>query len=43
MKGEFHSAIAQIASERSLSKEVILESVEAALVSAYKRMTGSEG
>ena len=42
MKGEFYAAIAQIASERSLAKDVILESVEAALVSAYKRMTGSE-
>src|SRR6476469_7314166 len=43
MKGEFYAAIAQIASERSLAKDVILESVEAALISAYKRMTGSEG
>src|SRR5262249_29624353 len=42
MKGEFYAAIAQIASERSLAKDVILESVEAALISAYKRMTGSE-
>jgi len=43
MKGEFYAAIAQIASERSLSKDVIMESVEAALISAYKRLTGSEG
>src|SRR5215217_2202101 len=42
MKGEFYAAIAQIASERSLAKDVILESVEAALISAYKRMTGSD-
>src|SRR4051812_10412656 len=42
MKGELHAAIAQIASERGLSKDIILESVEAALVSAYRRMTGSE-
>ncbi len=42
MKGEFYAAIAQIASERSLAKDVILESVEAALISAYRRMTGSE-
>ncbi len=40
MKGEFYAAIAQIASERSLAKDVVLESVEAALISAYKRMTG---
>ncbi|MGI8588460.1 MAG: transcription termination factor NusA [Chloroflexia bacterium] len=42
MKGEFYAAIAQIASERSLDRSVILESVEAALISAYRRMTGSE-
>ena len=42
MKSEFYAAIAQIASERSLSKDVILESVEAALISAYKRMTGTD-
>src|SRR5438046_5921054 len=40
MQSDFYAAIAQIASERSLSKDVILESVELALVSAYKRMTG---
>ena len=42
MKSDFYAAIAQIASERSLSKDVILESVEQALISAYKRMTGTD-
>src|SRR5215212_11168565 len=42
MKSDFYAAIAQIASERSLPKDVILESVEQALISAYKRMTGTD-
>jgi N utilization substance protein A len=42
MKSDFYAAIAQIASERSLPKDVILESVEQALISAYKRMTGAD-
>ena len=42
MKSDFYAAIAQIASERSLSKDVIIESVEQALISAYKRMTGTD-
>ena len=42
MKSDLYSAIAQIAVERSLPKEVILESLELALISAYKRMSGVE-
>jgi N utilization substance protein A len=42
MKSDFYAAIAQIASERSLSKDVIIESVEQALISAYKRMMGTD-
>src|SRR5262245_39702211 len=42
MKSDFYAAIAQIASERSLPKDVILVSVEQALISAYKRMTGPD-
>ena len=41
MKSEFLMAINQICSERNLPQEVILEAIESALVSAYKRNTGS--
>jgi len=37
MKSEFMAAITQLASERNLAREVILEALEAALVSAYKK------
>ncbi|MBN1855386.1 MAG: transcription termination/antitermination protein NusA [Dehalococcoidia bacterium] len=37
MKTEFMAAITQLASERNLSREVVLEALEAALVSAYKK------
>ena len=37
MKTEFMAAITQLSSERNLSKEVILDALEAALVSAYKK------
>ncbi len=42
MKTEFMSAIAQLSSERHLPKEVILEALEAALVSAYKKEVFTE-
>lgn len=41
MKNDFIIAINQVCSERQLSKEVVLEAVEAALLSAYKRNFGS--
>lgn len=41
MKNDFIIAINQVCSERQLSKEVVLEAVEAALISAYKRDFGS--
>ena len=41
MKNDFIIAINQVCSERQLSKEVVLEAVEAALISAYKRNFGS--
>ncbi len=41
MKSEFEIAITQLSSDRNLSPEVILEAIEAALVSAYKRNYGS--
>jgi len=41
MKSEFEIAITQLSADRNLSPEVILEAIEAALVSAYKRNYGS--
>lgn len=38
---EFISAINQVCHERQLSKEVVLEAIEAALISAYKRNFGA--
>ena len=40
MRSEFIQAINQVCSERNLSQEVVIEAVEAALVSAYKRNFG---
>jgi len=40
MKSEFDLALTQVCNERGLSKEVVLEAIEAALVSAYKRDFG---
>lgn len=37
MKSDFLLAIGQLAAEKNLSKEVVLEAVEAALTSAYRR------
>jgi len=41
MKNDFVIAINQVCAERQLSREVVLEAVEAALISAYKRNFGS--
>lgn len=41
MKSDFIVAIAQLSAEKNLPKEVVLEAVEQALVSAYKRDTVS--
>jgi N utilization substance protein A len=38
---EFSAAISQVCHDRQLPKEVVLEAVEAALVSAYRRKVGS--
>jgi len=40
MKNEFLIAITQICAEKSLSREVVMDALEAALVSAYKRTFG---
>ncbi len=40
MKSELYAAISQIAAERGIAREVIIESLEAALLSAYKRQVG---
>ena len=42
MKSEFEIAMTQLSADRNLSPEVILEAIEAALVSAYKRNYGSD-
>ena len=41
MRSEFITAINQVCAERNLSQQVVIEAVEAALVSAYKRNFGS--
>ncbi|NLG28924.1 MAG: transcription termination/antitermination protein NusA [Chloroflexi bacterium] len=42
MKSEFEIAITQLCADRNLSHEVIIEAIEAALASAYKRNYGDE-
>jgi N utilization substance protein A len=42
LKNEFIIALNQVCSERSLPQEVVLEAIEVALVSAYKRKFGSQ-
>lgn len=41
--GEFGSAIMQIAEEKGISKEVVIETIEAALAAAYKKDYGKRG
>lgn len=43
MKSEFMIAITQLAAEKNLPKEVVLQAMEAALVSAYKKDADIEG
>ena len=43
MRNEFMLAINQVCAERQLAKEVVLEAVEAALVTAYRRNFGAGG
>ncbi|MEO7667201.1 MAG: transcription termination factor NusA [Dehalococcoidia bacterium] len=43
MKSEFMIAITQLAAEKNLPQEVVLEAMEAALVSAYKKTSDVEG
>jgi len=40
MKSDFYAAITQIASERGIPKEAIIDVMERALVSAYRRLLG---
>ncbi len=42
MKSELYSAIAQIAAERGIDRQIILDSLKTALQAAYKRSTNSE-
>lgn len=41
--GEFGSAILQIAEEKGISKETVIETIEAALAAAYKKDYGKRG
>ena len=41
MKSDFIAAINQVSSEKGVSKEVVIQAIEAALVSAYKRNFGT--
>lgn len=41
MKSDFYSAISQIAAERGIPREAIVDVMEKALVTAYKRTLGS--
>lgn len=41
MNGEFIEAVGQIAKEKGIQKEVLIEALESALVSAYKKNFGS--
>ncbi|HZP26790.1 MAG TPA: transcription termination factor NusA [Dehalococcoidia bacterium] len=43
MKSDFLIAITQLAAEKNLPREVVLQAVEAALVSAYKKDSGLTG
>mgnify|MGYP005856349903 CR=1 FL=1 len=43
MKSDFITAINQLCSEKGVSKDVVLQAVEAALISAYKRNFGGPG
>lgn len=43
MKSEFMIAITQLAAEKNLPKEVVLQAMEAALVSAYKKDSDLQG
>lgn len=41
--GEFGSAILQIAEEKGIAKEIVIETIEAALAAAYKKDYGKRG
>ena len=41
--GEFGSAIMQIADEKGISRETVIETIEAALSAAYKKDFGKRG
>lgn len=41
--GEFGSAIMQIAEEKGIAKEIVIETIEAALAAAYKKDYGKRG
>ena len=42
MNSEFLGALEQIAEEKGIEKEVLLETIEAALISAYRQLGSSQ-
>src|SRR5687768_366393 len=42
MKSDLYTAIAQIAAERGIPRDAVLQSIQQALTSVYKKSTGSE-
>ncbi|MBA2776385.1 MAG: hypothetical protein H0U31_06590 [Chloroflexia bacterium] len=42
MKSDLYTAIAQIAAERGIPREAVLQSIQQALTSVYKKSTGSD-
>ncbi|MDQ3512820.1 MAG: transcription termination/antitermination protein NusA, partial [Chloroflexota bacterium] len=42
MKSDFYTAIAQIAAERGIPRDAVLQSVEHALMTVYKKMADTE-
>ena len=42
MKSDLYTAIAQIAAERGIPRDAVLNSVQSALTTVYKRNTGKE-
>ncbi|MCS7050700.1 MAG: transcription termination/antitermination protein NusA, partial [Thermomicrobium sp.] len=42
MKSDLYTAIAQIAAERGIPREAVMESIQQALRTVYKKATGSD-
>ena len=42
MKSDLYAAINQIAAERNISREAILRGIEDAIITAYRRIAGTD-